>query len=393
MVVGLNKKIITPGHGLIVDTFIMYGFVRTVLQGEGGDKRLANTQIKPEGEYFILEINEKDIYEIERSFYRNLHDAYASEVDRARSGKYRRVAAFQKEEEIFDELRGFLRYIVLTSGKLPEIFEIFPSPLTWGEWRSNRCKKHSRMFGAISELKGLLKDYTAHIPLSPYLGKYLFEFDKGVDQKQQKLCPLCASLAILGLLSYSVRMVLMGQGAGWQFVTIIPTKAVSGRDISLFNQAFGKDTLITPPQFITKMPEIITPLLLFKDTDTSILEILLQSSPMLFAYRFEPRPHSQVLLVRKVSEYPATRFIEFYLKVREKSSNLDKRLLDRMKFMEYSPFFAELALAILTKDFGHFYNFLRGFSTETAKDHYVSKDGKPVLFSNGFVEQALRFFK
>ncbi|MEM4610899.1 MAG: hypothetical protein QW190_08440, partial [Thermoproteota archaeon] len=62
--------------------------------------------------------------------------------------------------------------------------------------------------------------------------------------------------------------------------------------------------------------------------------------------------------------------------------------LNYMKNIEYSPYFSELALSILTDDVVRFYNFLRGFATETAR-----RIGKPAFFSQAFVEQVLHFFR
>jgi hypothetical protein len=91
-----------------------------------------------------------------------------------------------------------------------------------------------------------------------------------------------------------------------------------------------------------------------------------------------------------VSEYPASKFIEFYLRIRRKAGHIDFQYLDMMRWSEYSPVFVELSLAILTRDVDRFYNFLRGFATDTAR---VNRNGVPSLFSVGFVEEALRFFQ
>jgi hypothetical protein len=384
-------EIVTPNYGLVLDTFIMYGFVRAVGEGEGGDIRLSRTRIKPEGEYYLIEVNEEDSHEIRQKFYNSLYDAYTEDVEIARGGRRWKIGALQNEEKILEELKEFLKHLVEASGQISTIFDLFQKPSTWEEWRSNRCKFHVRELKRYSKLRNLTKNYIVQLSLSPQLGKYLYKYDEGLIPEQQKVCSLCASLAILGLLSYSVRMILReaGQNSGWQFVTLIPTTNVLASDVSLFRQAFGKNTLITPPLSIDKMPEIITPLLLFRETDTTNLEVLLRSKPTLFAYRFEPNPGKpQVMAVRKVSEYPASRFIEFYLSVKRKSSETDNRLLNFMRYAKYSPFFSDLALSILMKDSGRFYSFLRGFATETRKEQE-----KPAFFSEVFVEQALQFYE
>ncbi|MDW8034557.1 MAG: hypothetical protein RMI79_06480, partial [Nitrososphaerota archaeon] len=124
-----------------------------------------------------------------------------------------------------------------------------------------------------------------------------------------------------------------------------------------------------------------------KDTDTYVLEMMQVSLPILFTYRFDPTGKGGVFAVRKVSEYPASKFIDFYLHVKKLASNEDIRLLNYMKITEYFPYFSELALSILTDNVERFYNFLRGFVTET-----IRRTGKPVFFSQAFVEQALHFF-
>jgi hypothetical protein len=152
---------------------------------------------------------------------------------------------------------------------------------------------------------------------------------------------------------------------------------------------FGKeDKLIVQPHYYEKMPELIIPLLLFKDADTDTMRELQISSPMLYTYRFDSTERAGILAIRKVSEYPALRFIRFYLYVNERASNEDRRFLDHMKQPEYSPCFSELALSVLTGDIERFYNFLRGFTIERGK-----RTGKPAFFSQVFIEQALRFFQ
>jgi hypothetical protein len=59
-----------------------------------------------------------------------------------------------------------------------------------------------------------------------------------------------------------------------------------------------------------------------------------------------------------------------------------------MRRVEYSPFFSDLSLSILTNNVEHFYAFLRGFIAEVTR----SRKGKPEFFSDALVEQALRFF-
>jgi hypothetical protein len=382
-----NIRIVTPNHGLIVDTFIIYGLVRTISEGEKGSYFIEKFLIKPEGEYYSIEISEEIIQEIGETFYNNLYEAFKNDVDLSRSKSWRLGILFQNEEKILNDLLEFLEN--LKDEKVLNVFDLFQRPSTWEEWRSNRCKNHIKELKKSPKIFNLIKPYTVQISLSPQLGKYLYNFDRGVSPNQQKVCPLCASLSILGLLSYSVRMILMEgkRASGWQFVVVIPTMDTCAKEINLFRGAFGKtDELIVQP--LSKMPEIITPLLLFKGVDTFRLMVLLQTRPILFSYRFEPSPGKpNVMAVRKISEYPASRFIEFYLKVRERSSGVDWRLLDRMSKFEYSPYFSELSLSIMTRDPDRFYNFLRGLASEIMR-----RENRKEFFSEAFVEQALRFY-
>ncbi|MEM2996204.1 MAG: hypothetical protein QXK52_01670 [Candidatus Bathyarchaeia archaeon] len=388
-----NIEIVTPNHGLILDTFIMYGFIRAISEGEGGSDRLERTVVKPEGEYYSIEVSEEDIQEIEVRFYDSLYEAFKSDVSLARSGRSWRLGAlFQNEEKTLDDLENFLEGLREASRDILKIFDLFRATSTWEEWRSYRCGLHIKILKRSLKVKSLVKDYTVQISLSPQLGKYLYNYDEGVYPRQQKVCPLCASLSILGLLSHSVRMVLRegGKTSGWQFVVMIPTTNVLAQKISLFREAFGKTGKLIMPLSLNKMPEVMTPLLLFKGMETSSLKDLLQTKPTLFAYRFEPSPGKPgVMAVRKTSEYPASRFIEFYLKVRERASNVDMKLLNYMEKDRYFPFFSELALSIMTRDPERFYKFLRGLSAEIIKEE---KGKERAFFSEAFVKQALRFY-
>lgn len=380
-------EIVTPSHGQPLDTFIMYGIIRTIAQGEQRQECLERTRIKPEGEYYVIQIDKLDEYAIKDEFFKNLYEAYKREYGIARE-KSPQVAALQREEKVFNKIEEFLKK---NSRQALDISKLYKKPSEWEQWRSNKCMFHKKELAQNPRLKGPVKDFTAQVSLSPQLGKYLYKSDEGIRAEQQKICPLCISLALLGVLSYSVRMRLREgrRFLGWQFATLIPTKEASAMDLSLFRRIFGKeDKLIIQPFYSEKMPELIAPLLLFKDTDTDTLETLQVSSPILFTYRFDPSPgRAGVLAVRKVSEYPASRLIKFYLYVKERASNEDGRLLDHMKWVEYSPYFSELALSILTKDIEHFYNFLRGFAVEKGR-----RTRKLKFFSQAFVEQALRFF-
>jgi hypothetical protein len=365
----------------------MYGIIRTIAQGEQGQECLKRTRIKPEGEYYVIQIDKLDEYAIKDEFFKNLYEAYKQGYRIARE-KSPQVAALQGEEKVFNKIEEFLKK---NSRQALDISKLYKKPSEWEQWRSNKCRFHKKELAQNPQLKESVKDFTAQVPLSPQLGKYLYKSDEGIRAEQQKICPLCISLALLGVLSYSVRMRLREgrRFLGWQFATLIPTKEASANDLSLFGRIFGKeDKLIIQPFYSEKMPELIAPLLLFKDTDTATLETLQASSPILFTYRFDPSPgRAGVLAVRKVSEYPASRLIKFYLYVKERASNEDRRLLDHMKWVEYSPYFSELALSILTKDIEHFYNFLRGFTVEKGR-----RTRKLTFFSQAFVEQALCFF-
>ncbi len=382
-------EIATPSHGQLLDTFIMYGIIRTIAQGEQYQECMERTRIKPEGEYYVIQIDKLDEHTIKDEFFKNLYEAYKREYGIARE-KSPQVAALQGEEKVFNKIEEFLKR-GKNSRQTLDISKLYKKPSEWEQWRSNKCKFHKKELAQNPQLKESVKDFTAQVSLSPQLGKYLYKSDEGIRAEQQKICPLCISLALLGVLSYSVRMRLREGRSflGWQFATLIPTKEASATGLSLFRRIFGKDDkLIIQPFYSEKMPELIAPLLLFKDTDTNTLETLQVLSPILFTYRFDPSPgKAGVLAVRKVSEYPASRLIKFYLYAKERASNEDGRLLDHMKLVEYSPYFSELALSILTKDIEHFFSFLRGFAVEKRR-----RTRKLVFFSQAFVEQALRFF-
>lgn len=378
-------EIVTPSHGQLIDTFIMYGIIKSIAKGEGGQEYLKRIRVKSEGEYYIIQVDKLDAANVKNEFFKNLYEACNKGYMVARE-KSLQVAALQGEEETFNKIEEFLKG-VKNSGRILDISKLYGGPSEWKQWRSNRCGLHKKEMARIS--KKFIKDMTVQISISSQLGKYLYKSDEGIKAEQQKICPLCFSLAFLGVLSYSVRMRLIeGKSLGWQFATLIPTKETSAANLSQFGRTFGKeDRLIIQPLYINKIPELIIPLLLFKDTDTDTLECMQVSSPVLFTYRFDPTGKAGVWAVRKVSEYPASRFIRFYLYVMKQASNRDRKLLDYMKRVEYSPYFSDLSLSILTGNIERFYNFLRGFTTESGR-----KAEKPAFFSQAFVEQALRFF-
>ncbi|MEM0010525.1 MAG: hypothetical protein QXE05_06675 [Nitrososphaeria archaeon] len=374
-------ELVTPSHGQLFDTFIMYGIIRSISESEQQEKYMEKIRIKPEGEYYIVQLDRQFEDNIKKEFFKNLYQAFNREYEVAHE-KSSLVAALQGEKKLFEEIKRFLEE-VKSLGQTLDISKLYGSLSQWKEWRSNKCGLHKKMIKT-----SYLKDHTVQLSLSPQLGKYLYKSNEGIKTEQQKACSMCTSLALLGILSYSIRMRLKGR-SGWQFATFLPTKETSAKELSYFRLVFGKEEkLIVQPLFSEKIPELIIPLLLLKDTDIAVLEIMQVSLPILFTYRFDPTGKGGVFAVRKVSEYPASKFIDFYLHVRKLASNEDIRFLNYMKNPEYSPYFSELALSILTDDVVRFYNFLRGFATETAR-----RIGKPAFFSQAFVEQALHFFE
>ncbi|MEM1986673.1 MAG: hypothetical protein QXQ24_08055 [Nitrososphaeria archaeon] len=377
-------ELVTPSHSQLFDTFIMYGIIRSISESEQREKYLEKIRIKPEGEYYIVQLDRQIEDNIRKEFFKNLYEAFNREYGVARTKSFL-VAALQGEEKLFEEAKRFLEE-VKKLGQTLDISKLYGSISPWKEWRSNKCGLHKKVIKT-----SYLKDHTVQLSLSPQLGKYLYKSNEGIKTEQQKACSLCTSLALLGILSYSIRMRLIEKGKvlGWQFATFLPTKETSAKELSYFRLVFGKEEkLLIQPLLSEKIPELIIPLLLLKDTDTAVLEIMQVSLPILFTYRFDPTGKGGVFAVRKVSEYPASKFIDFYLHVRKLASNEDIRFLNYMKNIEYSPYFSELALSILTDDVVRFYNFLRGFATETAR-----RIGKPAFFSQAFVEQVLHFFR
>ncbi|MCD6592282.1 MAG: hypothetical protein J7K78_04630 [Thaumarchaeota archaeon] len=195
----MELTLYTPGHGIFMDSLIMYGMTSPI----------------PHEEYEIY--GSRDFFEIK---IRDMNlESYAEKL---------RSSIFSKREHILQLLVDRLKLVQKKSrSKLQECMDqCMNLDFLINGLREYLRPGHAEREGRDCKVK---RAQTAWLPLYPHLGKYLTSEFK-YSQKEYRVCPTCIVLASLGLVEGS--MIVRGLRLRMNAILITFEGKVSGRTLN-----------------------------------------------------------------------------------------------------------------------------------------------------------------
>jgi hypothetical protein len=338
-------KIYTPGHPPILETYIMYGIIsalsRSLTPDEQEQIRVSTKGLFYEVEYSEeLQINCSSLYDSILKAYNSVRDVEKFPIKVGLLGSL----GFQKEEEV-------IRF-ASQAATVENIGEVYSSAPRESSKRESPCELHGE------KLK------VAQIPIAPMLGKYYSEHEaSGVSipkAMQYKICPLCLLFALEGLLKYStIFLVRSKRSTSWIYSQLKPNITCGADKLNnlLIQNRLSKKA-IARREFMSEIPEIVVPLLVFYVADSHIAMELSKLEPEFISYRLEVAGRAPA--IRSYNTYNVKTLLEFISTIKNTNPEFENtidtlrrnidRCIDALTF---------LSISALVKDIDKFYNFLR----------------------------------
>jgi len=332
-----SSRIFTPGHGKYVDALLLYGISYLMEQFNLSERSI----IKPLGDYYEVVLAES----LTKDFYFKLYELLKNEYEE-RKRRNKVIFGFQQEDKFMQKF--FQKFEEFLTKNVPPLDQLYSKQPSWNKWREE-CDHMS-----INALN------TLYISLAPHLGKYQYDYNKGVNSNFHKICPICYSLIMLGCLvgTFSVNILSRGSQMEIFYGFYVPYKE---SNLKVLNKVSITTSLNWRERRkpINDFPTISTPLIVLKDKDMSFLQDLKNLNPSLYSYRLSPTGKGPgVWAIRSVSEHLLAPYIDFLSIAKEEDAKLIEDIIDRL-IQDYPELLNLLSLAIHNRNIDTFNSFLR----------------------------------